>query len=88
MTMTEPETVFVSTARGGYSNIYHTDRDCRLLGRAHDVRERSLDQVSDRRECKLCAGDVASRGTHEQDHSHFQALQAAAEAHGEGGGAI
>lgn len=36
---------------------YHTDENCRFLEQAKTYRERDLDQIPHRRECRECAGE-------------------------------
>jgi hypothetical protein len=77
MVVTMPETVYVLASGSVTKSVYHTDRDCRALADAANVRERSCSSVdaSRWRKCRYCSGDYSPSGA--MDRSHFNALLAA-----------
>jgi len=77
---TERSTVYVigRQSRGGAERAIHTDRDCHILQTADRVFEKDVSMFPDDKPvCNVCAGGVEGRDT--QDHSHYNALVAAAE---------
>lgn len=53
------ETVYVAVNSnlGVEESPYHTDESCHMLQQAKEYRAREVEQVPNRRECRLCAGE-------------------------------
>lgn len=63
------------SSKRGEAEVYHTDRDCRVLkGPVREPFEGELDRLD---ECSHCAETV--EGQDQQDFSHFNSLREAAQ---------
>ncbi len=82
--VTDRSTVYVvgRQAGGGPERAIHIDRDCPILGLANSVFEKDRSVFpEDKPVCNVCGEKVDRTGA--QDHSHYNALKAAAEADSE-----
>jgi hypothetical protein len=78
------ETVFVAGRQngGGGTRKKHTAEDCPALEKAQTVIQRPRDVYPDDIEwCRYCTDDIERSGP--QDHSHYNALAAAADTEGD-----
>lgn len=84
MSGTDHSTVYVigRQSGGGPERAIHTERDCPILQAANTVFEKDRSVFPDNKPvCNSCTGEIERPET--QDHSHHNALKAAAEADSE-----
>lgn len=75
--MTEESVFIAARGNGGRRDIYHTDKNCRLLEQANTIHEWPLRSLNDRRRlCRICAGGDTNPGA--SGEGHIQSLRAAA----------